>query len=96
MYNYIARAEGMCWFVLHVLFAFRCSWSQDPGGRQQLILEVLYARLAQSDRASDFYGGVRSSEGCEFDPRGGLCCVFPFSNLSGYGNPLTAMPIIYQ
>ena len=31
------------------------------------------ARLAQSDRASDFYDhSYRSSEGCEFDPRGGL------------------------
>jgi hypothetical protein len=35
------------------------------------------ARLAQSDRASDSYGGrgvaLRlQSEGCEFDPRGGL------------------------
>ena len=28
------------------------------------------ARLAQSDRASDFYNCI--SEGCEFDPRGGL------------------------
>ena len=31
---------------------------------------VSTARLAQSDRASDFYNCV--SEGCEFDPRGGL------------------------
>ena len=31
---------------------------------------VSTARLAQSDRASDFYNCI--SEGCEFDPRGGL------------------------
>ncbi|KAI5900072.1 uncharacterized protein SCHCODRAFT_02027553 [Schizophyllum commune H4-8] len=30
------------------------------------------ARLAQSDRASDSYKSRRASEGCEFDPRGGL------------------------
>ena len=32
------------------------------------------ARLAQSDRASDSYRRVNPliSEGCEFDPRGGL------------------------
>ena len=35
------------------------------------------ARLAQSDRASDSY--MRASEGCEFDPRGGLV---DFSHLS--------------
>ena len=32
---------------------------------------ILWARLAQSARASDFYG-LYKSEGCEFDPRGGL------------------------
>ncbi|KAG6819778.1 hypothetical protein H0H93_008744 [Arthromyces matolae] len=38
---------------------------------------LLSARLAQSARASDFYGGFSKelSEGCEFDPRGGLCVV---------------------
>ncbi len=43
----------------------------------ELILNI--ARLAQSDRASDFYGGSNhwkfQSEGCEFDPRGGLCVL---------------------
>ena len=33
---------------------------------------VSAARLAQSDRASDSYDKASASEGCEFDPRGGL------------------------
>jgi hypothetical protein len=41
------------------------------------------ACLAQSDRASDSYGGLLNihlwiSEGCEFDPRGGLIVYFFF------------------
>ncbi|KAI5836370.1 hypothetical protein K523DRAFT_47197 [Schizophyllum commune Tattone D] len=45
----------------------------DPHPKQRIVCQ---ARLAQSDRASDSYLHRRESEGCEFDPRGGLL-VFP-------------------
>src|SRR5712691_9745156 len=58
-----------------------CAALMTCGVIQGLITPILVilstARLAQSDRASDSYGGRvvalrQQSEGCEFDPRGGL------------------------
>jgi hypothetical protein len=78
-----------------------CCHTEEKGankGRHQILSYIIdyicyfiiciHARLAQSDRASDSYG---SSEGCEFDPRGGLTAPFWTSISGGTGTSCEAL-----
>ena len=68
----------------------RCSWTSMKSVHMCCCYRLVvirekkyYARLAQLDRASDSYirrvTAISVSEGCEFDPRGGLVNFFSSS-----------------